>query len=247
MANGPVIMVMGTECLSETEEAWSKWYSEKHVPDVLKFKGIKNATRYKIRDENEAARGTADKSGPQCPKYVAIYEFQNWQAVEGYNNSPERQVAVKDWNDKWVNKGARLVWRIYYEPIKSWRGDAPTQRPRVMIIVGTECQPGLDEEWNKWYNERHVPDVLKFKDMKKAARYKIKNPTDPAKGVAGESSAQYPTYLTIYEFDNLRAVDNYDRSPELAVAHDDWLNWTNTGRARLVWRTCYVPIESWSR
>lgn len=240
MANGPVIMVMGTECPPEIEEAWSRWYTEKHVPDVLKFSGIRNATRYRIRP------GQA-KANPECPKYVAIYEYENWQAVEGYNNSPQRQAAVKDWNDNWAPKGARLAWRIYYQPIKSWPGGIQPERPSVILLVGTECEAGLDDEWNRWYNERHVPDLLKFKDMKKASRYHILNPDKPAAGVAAESAAQYPTYLTIYEFDSLKAVDAYNRSPALEVAHADWVgNWENKG-ARLVWRACYEPIKSWSR
>ena len=118
MADSNVFMVMGTECPTASEEAWSRWYTEKHVPDVLRFKGVKSATRYQIRDAEEA------RAQPSCPKYVAIYRFENWKAVEGYNNSKERQVALKDWNENWVPKGAKLVWRIYYEPIKSWRDDS---------------------------------------------------------------------------------------------------------------------------
>lgn len=121
MANGPVIMVMGTECPPETEEEWSKWYSEKHVPDVLKFKGIKKATRYKIKRPGHEIRRAAGESSDDYPKYLAIYEFESWQAVEAYNTSPEREVALEDWNRNWANKGARVRWRICYEPIQTWQ------------------------------------------------------------------------------------------------------------------------------
>ena len=57
MGTGPVLMVMGTQCPPEIEEEFSNWYSNKHVPDILKFKGVKKAARYKIiRPEQTIAR-----------------------------------------------------------------------------------------------------------------------------------------------------------------------------------------------
>ena len=48
MKTGPVIKVIEMECPPEIEEGWNAWYNEKHVPQVLKFKGFKRAARYKI-------------------------------------------------------------------------------------------------------------------------------------------------------------------------------------------------------
>ena len=49
-------------------------------------------------------------------------------------------------------------------------------------IVGTSLKPGtppeVEEEFNKWYNEVHVPMLLTIKGLTGVTRYKIK-PTAP--------------------------------------------------------------------
>ncbi len=120
MGTGPILMVVGTECPSEIEEEFSNWYSNKHVPDVLRFKGVKKATRYKILPpEQTIARSTGETPG-EYPPYVATYEFEDWKAVENYNHWPERQAILRDWNENWATKGAKIKWRIFYEAIKTW-------------------------------------------------------------------------------------------------------------------------------
>ena len=43
----------------------------------------------------------------------------------------------------------------------------------VINIVGTRCQPDDDAKFNKWYNEVHIPMLLKCKELKGVTRYKI--------------------------------------------------------------------------
>ena len=111
MEIGPTILVVGTECPPEAEEEWNRWYNAKHVPDVLKFKGVKKATRYKIIGDDKG----------EYPKYLVIYEFESRQAAEAYNTSPEFDALRKDWNDNWAKRGAEIKWRLQYEPIKTWQ------------------------------------------------------------------------------------------------------------------------------
>ena len=30
----------------------------------------------------------------------------------------------------------------------------------VIMVVGTECPSEIEEEWNEWYSEKHVPICL---------------------------------------------------------------------------------------
>ena len=78
-----VINVMGTQCPPETEERFRKWYIEKHIPELLQFKGLKGVTFYR----NTKADG-------EYPTYLAIYEFKDQQDFEAYNgNFPYQLVA----------------------------------------------------------------------------------------------------------------------------------------------------------
>jgi antibiotic biosynthesis monooxygenase (ABM) superfamily enzyme len=113
MKTNSVVAVVGTGISPESEEEWNTWYSEKHVPDVLKFRGVKKATRYKLTNL------VVDEEG-EFPKYLTIYEFENRHAAEAYLASPECQVVSEDWDKNWVKRGAELKFRAYYEVIKSW-------------------------------------------------------------------------------------------------------------------------------
>ena len=46
----------------------------------------------------------------------------------------------------------------------------------VIHIVGMHCRPDQEEKLNKWYNERHIPDLLKFKGVKRITRDRILTP-----------------------------------------------------------------------
>ena len=124
MGDGPVLMVIGTECSPEWEEEWSNWYNEKHLPDMFKYEGVKRATRYKMRipaEDDGITPSEKERTGTAgYAPYIALYEFENWEAVKGYHTSEMRNEIVEDWNKNWTPRGARIVWRIFYEPIKTW-------------------------------------------------------------------------------------------------------------------------------
>ncbi len=80
----------------------------------------------------------------------------------------------------------------------------------VLNMVATQCQPEVEEEFNKWYDEIHIPLLLKFKGIKEVIRYKIINETE-----------EYPTYLTVYEFESQKAYEAFTTSPEYAAAREE--------------------------
>lgn len=104
------IHIVGTECPPEAEEKFDTWYSERHVPDVLKFKGVKRVTRYR--------KLSADG---EYPKFLAVYEFNNRQDFEAYNTSPERTAAIEDWLKIQKELGSSIKWSVQYEVIKTWQ------------------------------------------------------------------------------------------------------------------------------
>jgi hypothetical protein len=66
-----------------------------------------------------------------------------------------------------------------------------------IMVVFTECRPGQDDEFNAWYTDRLVPDVLKIDGFAAVQRFK-KAPSDPTEG---------HQYLAVWEIDgNLEAA-----------------------------------------
>lgn len=61
---------------------------------------------------------------------------------------------------------------------------------RCKLVVLTNCVEGEDEEFNRWYSDMHLDDVLKVQDFVAAQRFRL----------AGVVSADKPyRYCAIYE------------------------------------------------
>jgi len=110
MATTPIINIIATHCRPEVEEKFNRWYDEIHIPLLLKFKGIKEVTRYKIINETE-----------EYPTYLTVYEFESQKAYEAFTTSPEYAAARKEMSETWKEGGFEIKWRVQYEPIKTWK------------------------------------------------------------------------------------------------------------------------------
>jgi Domain of unknown function (DUF4286) len=59
----------------DREKAFNEWYNHEHVQDVFKFKGVVSARRYKaIMPEDKF-------------QYIAVYEFENEEALQRFLKS----------------------------------------------------------------------------------------------------------------------------------------------------------------
>ncbi|MCB2192338.1 MAG: DUF4286 family protein [Deltaproteobacteria bacterium] len=67
--------------------------------------------------------------------------------------------------------------------------------------VSVDIDPSQEEEWNRWYVEVHVPQVLACPGFHRARRYRSPD----------ESSS--PKYIAIYDIDDEKTL----QSPELAA------------------------------
>ena len=70
----------------------------------------------------------------------------------------------------------------------------------MINIVDTRCPPETEERFDRWNSEKHVPDLLEFKGVKGVTRYKMVNHSGQV------SAKEYPTFVTVYEFDSLRGL-----------------------------------------
>jgi hypothetical protein len=60
-----VLFVVKATIRKDREEAFNRWYNEEHVPQVLQFKGLVSARRYKALE------------GEDRFQYMAVYELQD--------------------------------------------------------------------------------------------------------------------------------------------------------------------------
>jgi antibiotic biosynthesis monooxygenase (ABM) superfamily enzyme len=99
-------------------------------------------------------------------------------------------------------------------------------------LVGTKCRPDQETKYNKWYDEIHIPMLLKFKGLKAVTRYKL---------AADDKNAS--PYISIFQFESKEALDAYNKSPELAAAREEMKqSWPDVGCWEVTQRTPYQQI-----
>ncbi len=109
MAKARILNIVATECSPENDAKFNKWYNEVHIPMLMKYKGIKKVTRYKIRDGEQ-----------KKPRYLAVYEFDNKEDLIGMTASPEFKAAREEMEQTWKGQMFDIKWAVSGEPIKTW-------------------------------------------------------------------------------------------------------------------------------
>jgi hypothetical protein len=65
--------------------------------------------------------------------------------------------------------------------------------PKAVVLVFTECtDPAREEEFNEWYDNTHVPDVLETSGFVSGIRYELVGNPGPGQG----------KYLAIYDVES---------------------------------------------
>jgi antibiotic biosynthesis monooxygenase (ABM) superfamily enzyme len=106
MATTRIINIIATECKPEDDAELNKWYNEVHIPMLMKYKGIKKVTRYKVIENEGKSR------------YLAVYEFDNKADYDGLSKSPEFEAAIAEMDETWKGKMPEITMAISGEPLK---------------------------------------------------------------------------------------------------------------------------------
>jgi hypothetical protein len=83
--------------------------------------------------------------------------------------------------------------------------------PKCLLIVTAEVDPKVEAEWNRWYDDVHLPDALRCPGVRRGQRYVSTGDISEVIGGKREKIGKR-VYTTIYELD----------SPD-AVATPEWL------------------------
>jgi hypothetical protein len=113
MARKPHILhVRGFNVPAENDAKFNKWYSETHIPLLMKTGEIEEATRYQ--------RLTNDD---KYPKYLTTYRIKDKEALARYQDqtSPQRIAVREELNQTWPTPGYQGTWVVQYEEIKTWK------------------------------------------------------------------------------------------------------------------------------
>jgi hypothetical protein len=112
----------------------------------------------------------------------------------------------------------------------------------LIWIVGIQCRVEDEAKFNTWYDDIHVPMLLKGGCVKKVTRFKLANETYQV----GTTTEVCPNYLTIYEFDHQGQFDAWMNGQARAEAGDDKAKTWAENPYEVKWATRYDLIKTWN-
>jgi hypothetical protein len=204
-------------------EDYHAWYNEVQIPPFLRMPEITSVHRFR------ASQAQLDRPVPVPHEYLALYYIAA-RDMAGLSAFADRQFAAYQRGDV-GNRSPRsdaydqtTSRAIYYAQVgpRVARSDA---WPRSILMVYTEpATDALEDEFNRWYAEEHLPDVVSVPGFTAATRYRL---TDLNLGRQFKPWIVPRRYLAIYELEvegpeavaeagrALRGRPNPTRSPAL--------------------------------
>ncbi len=209
MQSRALLLMVRVTCAPEHLEAFNLWYNS-HLPNLLRIPGYLWAQRYVgLDDDNRftalyGVRSQDDlpvllqRDGPDLHP-VAAKEFAVWQGLQGLS-------------DRLSN---------VYEQISG----APLREPlllsdRPLSIVTADVDPAHEAQWDRWYTESHVPNLLKVPGYVMAGRFRALDHPALARVNTG------PKYLALYECEGEEVLPSLRRGekqhPEARAELERW-------------------------
>lgn len=103
----------------------------------------------------------------------------------------------------------------------------------AIFVVKANIVKDREEEFNRWYNEDHVPKVLQFKGAVSARRYKA---------ILGEDKYQY---MAVYEFKDEATFQRFMESDHLKELRADYASRFGTVSEGVSERTRFAYVQIW--
>lgn len=164
------------------EADWNGWYNRKHLPDLLSVPGIRSGRRF----EAVAGYASVGMSGG-LPCYLAIYDLDNAAVLQSEPYTAISKPPVRTDEDRAMLRLFRNANRAVFEQLSEGLGEGGGDPLRAggQLAVSLVPQAGYEEEYNAWYDEEHIPFLLRVPGVLRARRFRA---------VEGE-----PRYLALYD------------------------------------------------
>jgi hypothetical protein len=240
MANAPFMYWVGMntapDLSDEDFQEFNNFYSNVHIHEVVEGNpGFFRATRFELTGK--------DPRNDYGPRWLAMYEMDSKAAADGYI---ERNDGPPEGRNKYTRgleigrQTGKGRWRLIWERLRPREGEIGGNGADFIRMIAMTPAPGTDEkglkEFNDFYNDIHVPEVLKNGGWVRGTRYQLYR-----EFVHDEPGA--PQYLAVYEGDaSTKAFQDARKGggPSPIVGPPSW-----EGRTTL-WRLNYRRVHSWT-
>ncbi len=212
---------------------FNKFYSTTHVGEVIAaHPGFVTASRYELLDQD--SRGS-EHAGP---RWLAVYEMKDEKAAEQYVKDNARPWLHRQKYSPWppARKRAKTVWRLLWRQIAAMGSNAGP--PESIFMVGMNVPAGIDAaglaEFNSFYDETHVPEVMAAGGYASATRFELyRDFAHPQPGC--------PRFCAIYEADAAATDARESRRVARATLSPGPPTWE---QHETIWRLVYRRIPA---
>lgn len=169
------------------EDEFNQWYDEVFIPGLKDLDFIQNNMRY----ENVLSLSPTFQGRP---KYFTLWEVYHHNLEQALKDIHEREgeiIREKKDSSVFIAK-INTLYRLVGPEFRSERSGRPIQAVYCGLLGCAD--PAREDEFNKWYNERHAPETINndIFSFDTGYRYQVVDPHDP-------TPHQSSPYLTIYE------------------------------------------------
>ncbi len=201
------LLTVGTNCADPAhEKEFNAWYDSVNVPAHLQVTGFKRATRYECLRTADPRYSLVEGD----PKYLALYEIE----------TENIDATIREMNelDNLVEERGRITPFLVVQRVATYRQIAPAyekplaariaeggeaEQPKWLFVVQGICvDPQQEREFNHWYDNMHIADIMEARGFVRATRYELELVLCDDK--PGSEQARF---LAVYE---IEAVDVED-------------------------------------
>ena len=211
-------LVVLSNPMAGREDEYNDWYSNRHLADILRIPGYCAARRFVLRTL---------RMGAISQKYLAIYEMDVADLTAAH-------VALNAVGTTEMEISPALdlegVATGLFEPCGELRSTGGPEAGPFLSIAMTDAAEGRENEFNQWYTNTHIRELIDAGGHEAAERYRLQGST----GKAIENR-----YLALY---SLTARDWAEAEEDMRKAASAHYTPSDAGRrdnARLaVYETC---------
>jgi hypothetical protein len=210
---------------------FNHFYSTTHVREVIAaHPGFVSVSRYELVDPDP--RGGEQRS----PRWLAVYEMTDEAAALRYIKDNERPWLYRQRYSPWPSgrKRAKTVWRMIWRQISAT--GSINHAPESIFVVGMNVPADTDAtslaEFNAFYTQTHVPEVMAHSGYIRATRYELyREFAHPVPGC--------PRFCAVYEADAAATDGQESRRAARGMLSSGPAAWE---KHETVWRLVYRRI-----
>jgi|GEM_PF-587260 hypothetical protein len=195
-----ILLVLTNPGSPATETQYNQWYTNEHIPDVLAVPGYTQATRWRCYDS----------WSPFEQKYFATYELEVADEAELRSVSDEHMRRIAAGDMRAAPSGAmdrdamRAMYYVAVEPEQHSSVNPKQQANSIFVTYNQPRTPDVADEYNRWYRDVHLPDVLSCPGFISAQRFAMSGIN-----MLGRPWITDLTYVNIYQH-SATNIDDYN-------------------------------------